>query len=74
MPNTILGQHGSNGPAFGVLMTGRHLGVLAGPILLPQLMLINGKWESASLFFCIVTVLASVLTLTLAVMFVRLKD
>ena len=74
MPNTILGQHGSNGPAFGVLMTGRHLGVLAGPILLPQLILINGKWESASLFFCIVTVLASVLTLALAVMFVRLKD
>jgi predicted MFS family arabinose efflux permease len=74
MPNTILGQHGSNGPAFGVLMTGRHLGVLAGPILLPQLILINGKWESASLFFCIVTLLASALTLALAVMFVRLKD
>jgi len=58
MPNIILGQSGNNGPAFGVIMTGRHLGVLAGPIILPQLMITAGSWNLASLVFGIITLAA----------------
>tara|TARA_B100000686_G_C16802226_1_gene986972 strand:- start:1121 stop:2368 length:1248 start_codon:yes stop_codon:yes gene_type:complete len=74
MPNTILGKHGNNGPAFGIIMTGRHLGVLAGPILLPQLILINGDWGSAGLFFGLITFFASTITLGLAIIFFRTKN
>ena len=65
MPSIILGQKGNSGSAFGVIMTGRHLGVLAGPILLPQLLLVNEDWSMATLAFGLITLSASVIAIGL---------
>jgi len=43
-PTAILGQDGVHGRAFGVIMTGRNLGVFIGPILLPPLVGALGGW------------------------------
>ncbi len=65
MPSIILGQKGNSGSSFGVIMTGRHLGVLAGPILLPQLLLVNEDWSMATLAFGLITLSASVIAIGL---------
>lgn len=43
-PAAILGQDAVHGRAFGVIMTGRNLGVFLGPILLPPLLGVLGGW------------------------------
>ena len=44
-PNAISG-HGSGGStAFGLIMTGRNLGVFAGPILVPIALALVGSWS-----------------------------
>lgn len=57
-------HHGGNaggnavkaGPeAFATLMTGRNIGVLCGPIMLPQLMVWLGNWNEAALAIAVVT-------------------
>jgi MFS family permease len=64
------GKAGGNavkaGPeAFATLMTGRNIGVLCGPIMLPQLMVWLGNWNEAALAIAVVTWLGAVMTLGL---------
>jgi MFS family permease len=62
MPSAIAGPERA-APAFGIIMTGRNLGVLVGPILLAQAFELAGSWHvSAPIFGCITT-LAAVLAL-----------
>jgi predicted MFS family arabinose efflux permease len=50
-PALILGAENAGGSAFGVVMTGRNLGVLLGPILLPPVLLTMGSWQAVSQVF-----------------------
>jgi hypothetical protein len=44
--------------AFGIIMTGRNVGVLIGPILLTEILRTSGSWALASPVFGTVTALA----------------
>ncbi len=65
MPSVIVGP-GAAARAFGVIMTGRNLGVLIGPVLLAQAFKEFGGWGVAVPIFATVTALAAGLGLWLA--------
>ena len=67
MPSVIVGPGATAARAFGVIMTGRNLGVLLGPVLLAQAFKLFGGWDTAAPIFGTVTGLAAGLGLWLAV-------
>ncbi len=67
MPGVIVGRGRAAAPALGILMTGRNLGVLAGPMLLGQAFKLTGAWDLAAPIFGTVTTLALGLGIYLAV-------
>ena len=58
MPSIIVGRGRVAAPAFGIIMTGRNIGVLIGPVLLAQAFKITGAWDLAAPIFGTVTSLA----------------
>lgn len=66
MPSAVLGPGRPLVRAFGILMTLRNLGVLAGPILLAQLSKLPGGWLLSAPIFGAVSALAALLALWLA--------
>ncbi len=66
MPSVIVGPGGGAARAFGVIMTGRNLGVLIGPVLLAQAFKLAGGWEISAPIFGTVAALAAGLGLWLA--------
>lgn len=46
LPGTIVGVERAGGRAFGVLMTGRNLGVLCGPLMTGALVQLTGGWDA----------------------------
>lgn len=46
LPGRVVTRDGGSAAAFGVLMTGRNMGILAGPILLPQIIVWTGAWSA----------------------------
>ena len=66
MPSVIFGPGGAAVRAFGVIMTGRNLGVLVGPVLLAQAFTLSGGWGISAPIFGTVTTLAAALGLWLA--------
>jgi hypothetical protein len=67
MPSVIVGQGRVAAPAFGIIMTGRNVGVLIGPVLLAQAFEFTGAWDIAAPIFGTVTSLALGLGIWLAV-------
>jgi MFS family permease len=65
LPSAIAGARRA-APAFGVLMTGRNLGVLVGPVLLAQAFELAGSWRVSSPIFGSLTGLAVVVAVLLA--------
>ena len=65
LPSAIAGARRA-APAFGVLMTGRNLGVLVGPVLLAQAFEVTGSWRVSSPIFGSLTGLAVVFGVMLA--------
>ena len=59
LPTTILGANKTGPRAFGILMTGRNLGVLLGPLLLGASLQYAGGWEFATIIFGVITVCAT---------------
>jgi hypothetical protein len=55
MPSTILGGGGAGGlaTAFAVLMTGRNLGIVIGPLLLAQIFAVSGSLEAGKPVFAV---------------------
>lgn len=51
MPSRILGPGRPLVPAFGIIMTGRNVGVLLGPVLLAQLSKAEGGWHLSAPIF-----------------------
>ena len=66
MPSAILGQARAAASAFGVIMTGRNIGVLIGPILIAQIFKLAGDWNEAAPVFAGLTLIAVVLGLVLS--------
>ncbi len=50
-PALILGAANTGGSAFGIVMTGRNLGVLVGPILLPPVLIAFSGWQGVGPVF-----------------------
>ncbi|NQW08907.1 MAG: MFS transporter [Alphaproteobacteria bacterium] len=57
LPSTILGSTRTGPKAFAAIMTGRNLGVLIGPVLLPQVLLLTGVWSASGPVFGAITTL-----------------
>ena len=57
MPSTITGPRGATASAFGIIMTGRNVGGLIGPILLAQIFSITGVWTWIAPVFAVNTTL-----------------
>lgn len=68
MPSRAVGQ-GRAAAAFGIIMTGRNVGVLIGPVLLAQILQLGGAWDLAAPVFGTVTALALAIGVVLAVEF-----
>ena len=66
MPGLIVGRGRAGAPALGIIMTGRNLGVLAGPMLLGQAFKATGAWDLAAPIFGTVTTIAFALGIFLA--------
>ncbi len=66
MPSAILGRARGTAGAFGVIMTGRNLGVLIGPVLLAQAVDMTGSWALATPIFGTLTTVGLAISLALA--------
>ncbi len=67
MPSRAAGRGRAAASAFGLIMTGRNVGVLIGPILLAEVLRMSGSWALASPVFGTMTTLALLSGLYLAV-------
>ncbi len=45
LPSAIMGGERVDGRAFGIVMTGRNMGILAGPVVLAQAVAISADWS-----------------------------
>jgi predicted MFS family arabinose efflux permease len=72
MPSTILGSRRAGPGAFATIMTGRNLGVLIGPILLPQVLLLTGVWSASGPVFGFITTLDAIGGMLLALGLARM--
>ena len=72
LPSTILGSKRSGPNAFAVLMTGRNMGVLIGPMLLPQVLLWTGQWEMSGVVFGTITAIDAIGAVILTLILVKL--
>lgn len=72
-PSTILGSNRAGPKAFAVLMTGRNLGVLVGPILLPAIIVWRANWTEVGQFFGAATLVGLTLAIWLQVLLRRLR-
>jgi predicted MFS family arabinose efflux permease len=59
LPTTIATDPGQRPQAFGIVLTGRNLGVLTGPLLLGGILTLTADWALASPLFAAVTVMAT---------------
>jgi uncharacterized protein YaaW (UPF0174 family) len=66
LPSVILGRGHDTARAFGIVMTGRNMGVLIGPVLLAQAFNMTGTWELAAPIFGAVTTACLVVAILLA--------
>lgn len=55
MPGLILGRGHDTARAFGIIMTGRNMGVLMGPVLVAQAFKMTGSWDLTAPIFGTVT-------------------
>ena len=65
MPSSIVGARGPTAAAFGVVMTGRNLGVLIGPVLLAYVFTVTGGWCYIAPMFCVTTLVGCQVAITL---------
>ena len=60
LPSTILGKERAGPSAFGIVMTGRNLGIMAGPVVLAYAFGLAGDWQVGSPIFGAITAAAMV--------------
>ncbi len=66
MPSVILGRGSDTARAFGIVMTGRNLGVLIGPVLVAEAFKLTGAWDLTAPIFGTVTTLCVLTAIVLA--------
>lgn len=66
MPSVILGRGHDTARAFGIVMTGRNMGVLIGPVLVAQAFKMTGTWDLAAPIFGTVTTVCLATAIVLA--------
>ena len=55
LPSVILGRGHDTARAFGIVMTGRNMGVLIGPVLVAEAFKMTGTWDLTAPIFGVVT-------------------
>ena len=73
MPSAILGHGRAAAPAFAFIMTGRNIGVFAGPILLAQAFKMTGGWDAGIPIFGSISTAGLVLATVLVVHLLRAR-
>jgi MFS family permease len=68
LPATLLGGHRTGTTAAGVVLSGRYLGIIVGPILAPFLLAWLGDWDTAIVTFGV----ATAVTVPWAIYFARM--
>ena len=71
VPNRLMGAGPGQARAFGIIMTGRNVGVLLGPVVLAEAFKLSGSWSAAAPIFGGATSVALLLAVFLLV---RLRD
>ena len=66
MPNRLVGAGPAQARAFGIIMTGRNVGVLLGPVVLAEAFKLTGSWNTAAPIFGGATAVALLLAILLA--------
>jgi predicted MFS family arabinose efflux permease len=66
LPGVILGRGHDTARAFGIVMTGRNMGVLIGPVLVAQAFKMTGTWDLAAPIFGTVTTACLITAIVLA--------
>jgi uncharacterized protein YaaW (UPF0174 family) len=66
LPSVILQRGHNTARAFGIVMTGRNMGVLIGPVLVAQAFKMTDSWDLAAPIFGTVTSLCLVTAILLA--------
>lgn len=54
LPSTLLGGHRAGTDAFAVVLTGRYLGILAGPMIAAAVFEITGNWITVAYTFAVI--------------------
>jgi predicted MFS family arabinose efflux permease len=72
MPSTILGSQRAGPAAFAAIMTGRNLGVLIGPMLLPMVLGLTGVWTASGPVFGFITTIDAIGGVLLAIGLARM--
>ncbi len=72
MPGVILGAARTGTRAFGILVTGRNLGVLIGPLFVAGLLQVTGSWQWAGPLLAAVTAGNAILAVLLGLRLTRL--
>jgi hypothetical protein len=74
LPSAIMGGERVDGRAFGIVMTGRNLGILAGPIVLAQAVSLSADWSLVWPLYGGATVIAALGTIYLGRLLKGLKE
>lgn len=67
MPRVILGPRGNVAEAFGIIMTGRNIGVMLGPAVLAQTFKATGSWDLGIPIFGGLTTICLVMCIFIAI-------
>jgi hypothetical protein len=66
LPSVVLGRGQGTARAFGIIMTGRNMGILIGPVLVAQAFKMTGSWDLTAPIFGTITSLCLLMAIALA--------
>lgn len=73
LPSTLLGGHRAGTDAFAVVLTGRYLGILAGPLIAAAVFEFTGNWISVAYTFAVIALATIVGTWLLGAQMSKLR-
>ena len=71
LPSVLLGGHRADTHAFAVVLTGRYLGILAGPLIAVAVFRLTGDWLAVAYTFGAITAFCAVVAFYLGVLVKR---
>ena len=73
LPSTLLGGHRAGTDAFAVVLTGRYLGILAGPMIAAAVFEFTGNWITVAYTFVVIALATIAWTLVFGAQLSRLR-